>query len=108
VSLFHRIERALETISRASTPLETVQQTAHCLAQNFAEGLGIRRGRICAQDDSSHELVATFGSATKAPVAIVDRAFSDITEYSRTTSPVDHQTIIVVKHRPQKPEEAPA
>jgi len=70
VSLFHRIERALETIARASTPLETVQQTAHFLAQNFSEDLGIRGGRIYAQDDGSYELVATFGNVTRAPVGL--------------------------------------
>jgi sigma-B regulation protein RsbU (phosphoserine phosphatase) len=42
------------------------------------------------------------------PVAIVDRVFSDITEYSRATPPADDQTIVVVKRRPQEQEETPA
>lgn len=108
VSQFHRIERALETVARASPPLKTIQRTAHFLAQSFAEDLAIRHGGIYAQDDSSHELVATFGGATKVPVAIVERVFSDISMCSRTTPRVDDQKIVVVKRRPQKPEEAPA
>jgi sigma-B regulation protein RsbU (phosphoserine phosphatase) len=70
VSLFHRIERALETIDRGLTPLETVQQTAHFIARSFADDLGIRGGRVYAQDNGSYELVATFGEATKAPVGL--------------------------------------
>ena len=42
------------------------------------------------------------------PVAIVDRVFSDIAEYSRATPPADDQTIVVVKRRPKEQEETPA
>jgi sigma-B regulation protein RsbU (phosphoserine phosphatase) len=70
VSLFRRIERALETIDLGSTPLETIHQTADFLADNFAEDLGIRGGRIYSQDDGSYELVSTFGEVSKAPIGL--------------------------------------
>ncbi len=70
ISLFRRIERALETIALASTPLETVQRTAQLLVDSFAGDLGIRGGRIYAQDDGSYELVRTFGDVAKAPLGL--------------------------------------
>jgi sigma-B regulation protein RsbU (phosphoserine phosphatase) len=70
VSLFHRIERALETIALGSTALETIHQTAHFLAENFSADLGIRGGRIYSQDDGSYELVDTFGDVSKAPLGL--------------------------------------
>jgi sigma-B regulation protein RsbU (phosphoserine phosphatase) len=68
ISLFRRIERALETIALGSTPLETIHDTAQLLADAFAEDLGIRGGRIYSQDDGSYELVTTFGDVAKAPI----------------------------------------
>jgi sigma-B regulation protein RsbU (phosphoserine phosphatase) len=68
ISLFRRIERALETIALGSTPLKTIHSTAGFLADNFADDLGIRGGRIYAQDDGSFELVETFGEASKDPI----------------------------------------
>ena len=70
MSLFRRIERALETIALGSTPLETIHQTAHFLADNFSQDLGIRGGRIYAQDNGSYELMRTFGEAIKAPLGL--------------------------------------
>jgi len=70
ISLFRRIERALETIAHGSTPLETIQTAADFLADNFADDLGIRGGRIYAQDDGSFELVKTFGDASKQPIGL--------------------------------------
>ncbi len=70
ISLFRRIERALETISLGSTPLETIQRAADFIADNFAEDLGIRGGRIYAQDDGSYELVETFGDASRDPIGL--------------------------------------
>lgn len=70
VSLFRRIERALETIAHGSTPLETIRGAAHFLADSFASDLGLRGGRIYAQDDGSYELVTTFGEVTRAPVGL--------------------------------------
>jgi sigma-B regulation protein RsbU (phosphoserine phosphatase) len=68
--LFRRIERALETIAHGSTPVETIHQAAHFLVENFADVLGIRGGRIYAQDDGSYELVETFGDVSKAPIGL--------------------------------------
>jgi sigma-B regulation protein RsbU (phosphoserine phosphatase) len=70
VSLFRRIERALETIALGSTPLETIHETAHLLCDSFAPDLGLRGGRIYVQDDGTYELVTTFGEVTKAPVGL--------------------------------------
>ena len=70
ISLFRRIERALETIALGSTPLETIQRAADFIADNFAEDLGIRGGRIYAQDDGSYELVETFGDASRDPIGL--------------------------------------
>jgi len=70
ISLFRRIERALETIALGSTPLETIHTAADFLADNFADDLGIRGGRIYAQDDGSFELVETFGGASKDPIGL--------------------------------------
>jgi hypothetical protein len=61
ISLFKRIERALETIALGSNALQTIQKAADFIAENFADDLGIRGGRIYAQDDGSYELVETFG-----------------------------------------------
>ena len=61
ISLFRRIEQALETIALGSTPLDTIRDTAQLLADSFADDLGIRGGRIYQQDDASYELVTTFG-----------------------------------------------
>jgi hypothetical protein len=70
ISLFRRIERALETISLGSTPLETIHRAADFIADNFAEDLGIKGGRIYAQDDGSYELVDTFGDASREPIGL--------------------------------------
>lgn len=70
ISLFRRIERALETIALGSTPLETIQRAADFIADNFAEDLGIKGGRIYAQDDGSYELVETFGDASRDPIGL--------------------------------------
>jgi len=70
VSLFRRIEQALETIAQGSTPLETIRETAHFLVESFAEDLGIPGGRIYAQDNGAYELVATFGVVAKAPIGL--------------------------------------
>lgn len=70
VSLFRRIERALETIAHGSHPLETIQQTAQRLVEDFADDLGIRGGRIYEQENSHYTLVRTFGEVTKAPVGL--------------------------------------
>lgn len=56
VSLFRRMERTLETIALGSTTFDTIRETAHFLADNFADDLGIRGGRIYSQDDGSYEL----------------------------------------------------
>ena len=37
ISLFRRIEKALETIAHGSTPLETIQTAANFIAENFAD-----------------------------------------------------------------------
>ncbi len=68
LSLFRRIERALETIALGPDALETIHNTADFLAENFAEDLGIQGGRIYSQDDGSFELVETFGSASRNPI----------------------------------------
>ncbi len=71
VSLFRRMERALETITGASTPLETIRQTAQFLVESFSEDLGMTGGRIWARDDAgSYELVDTFGTVTRAPLGL--------------------------------------
>ena len=70
ISLFRRIERALETIALGSNPLETVQLTSRVLADTFNEDLGIRGGRIYSRSDGNYELVSTFGDLTKAPVGL--------------------------------------
>jgi len=70
ISLFRRIERALETIALGSTPLDTIRETAQLLSETFTEDLGIRGGRIYAQDDGSYELVSTFGDVGKAPIGL--------------------------------------
>lgn len=76
VSLFRRIERALETIAHGSTPLDTLRDAADFLAASFAADLGLRGGRIYAQDDDAYELATTFGDVTKAPVGLrVDRHY---------------------------------
>ena len=70
ISLFRRVEKALETIALGSTPLETIQTAADFIAENFAGDLGIRGGRIYAQDDGSYELVETFGDASREPIGL--------------------------------------
>jgi sigma-B regulation protein RsbU (phosphoserine phosphatase) len=70
ISLFRRIESALETIALGSNPLETIQRAADFIAANFAEDLGIKGGRIYAQDDGSYELVETFGDASREPIGL--------------------------------------
>ncbi len=74
------MERALETIARGSTPLETIRETAGTLVDSFAEDLGIRGGRVYARDDSGdYELVATFGEAAKSPIGLqVSRQYHPI------------------------------
>ena len=70
LSLFHRIEKALESIALGSTPLEIIKNAAEFLAANFADDLGIRGGRIYAHTDGSYELVKGFGEATAAPIGL--------------------------------------
>jgi sigma-B regulation protein RsbU (phosphoserine phosphatase) len=70
ISLFRRIESALETIAHGSTPLETIQRAADFIAENFSDDLGIKGGRIYAQDNGSYELVETFGDASREPIGL--------------------------------------
>jgi hypothetical protein len=42
------------------------------------------------------------------PVAVVDRVFTAVAEYSGATTPADDQTVMVVKRRPTRPKELPA
>ncbi len=70
ISLFRRIERALETISQGSTPRDTIRETAQFLVDNFSHDLGIRGGRIWALDDADYELVDTFGAVARAPIGL--------------------------------------
>ena len=70
ISLFRRIESALETIALGSTPLETICRVANFIAENFAQDLGVRGGRVYAQDDGSYELVETFGGASREPIGL--------------------------------------
>ena len=143
ISLFRRVEKALETIALGSTPLETIHTAAGFIAENFADDLGIRGGRINAQDDGSYELVETFppgdllvlytdgiteandnsgneeygrdrllkvirASCHLDPIAIVDRVFTDIDDFSAASPPMDDQTLVVVKRQLQTLEEIPA
>ena len=79
-SLFRRIERALETIARGSTPLETIRDTAQFLVENFAHDLQITGGRIYARDDDgAYELVETFGEVLRAPIGLkIDRHYPGV------------------------------
>jgi len=70
LSLFHRIEKALETIALGSAPLEIIKNATDFLAANFADDLGIRGGRIYVHIDGSYELVKGFGEATAAPIGL--------------------------------------
>ncbi|MGD9252643.1 MAG: PP2C family protein-serine/threonine phosphatase [Holophagae bacterium] len=70
VPLFKRIERALETIALGSTALDTIKLAVDFIADNFADDLGIKGGRIYAQDDGSFELVETFGEASRKPIGL--------------------------------------
>jgi sigma-B regulation protein RsbU (phosphoserine phosphatase) len=70
ISLFRRIESALETIALGSTPLETIHRAADFITEHFADDLGIKGGRIYAQDDGSYELVETFGDASRKPIGL--------------------------------------
>jgi sigma-B regulation protein RsbU (phosphoserine phosphatase) len=70
ISLFHRVERALETIALGSNPLETIHKASDFIADNFAHDLGIKGGRIYAQDDGAYELVETFGDASRDPIGL--------------------------------------
>jgi sigma-B regulation protein RsbU (phosphoserine phosphatase) len=77
VSLFRRIERALETIAGGATAEETIQQTAQYLADHFSRALGIPGGRIYSLDELDYELVATFGRVAKAPIGLrVPRSYA--------------------------------
>jgi len=68
ISLYHQIEKAMETIAMASTPLETIQQTADVLVESFSEDLGLLGGRIYVSDGAFYELVAVFGEITEAEI----------------------------------------
>jgi len=79
-SLFRRIEKALETIARGSTPLETIRETAQFLVEGFSEDLHIVGGRIYARDDDgAYELVETFGKVLRAPIGLkIDRHYTGV------------------------------
>lgn len=92
ISLFRRIERALETIASGSTPLQTIQQTADFLVTNFSEDLGLIGGRIYHLDDEAYELVATFGGAGPAILGQrVDRDYLPIRRLLDTGTLVMHR-----------------
>jgi sigma-B regulation protein RsbU (phosphoserine phosphatase) len=42
------------------------------------------------------------------PIAVVDRVFLDVDEFSAASPPADDQTLVVVKRRAAEPEEIPA
>ncbi len=92
ISLYHRIERALETIAAGSTPLETIQRTADFLVTSFADDLGLVGGRIYRLDDAAYELVATFGGAGMAVLGQrVDRDYPPIRKLFETGILVMHR-----------------
>jgi sigma-B regulation protein RsbU (phosphoserine phosphatase) len=68
ISLYRRIENALETIALGSTPLDTIKSTAHFLVGSFAQDLGISGGRIYVQENGTYEIVSTFGDVDKSPI----------------------------------------
>lgn len=71
ISLFRRMERALETVDQGSTPLETIEATARTLVEGFCQDLGISSGRIYARtDEGDYEIVAAFGTASRTPVGL--------------------------------------
>ncbi|MCP4902939.1 MAG: PP2C family protein-serine/threonine phosphatase [bacterium] len=76
LSLYHRIEDALETIALGSTPLNTVESTAQFLVDSFAQDLGIAGGRIYVKDNGSYKLVSTFGDLAGTAVGLrLDRTY---------------------------------
>ncbi len=70
ITLFRRIERALETIALGSDPLETLSQSAQFLVDTFSRDLGIRGGRIFEKENGNYRLAATFGEVAKAPIGL--------------------------------------
>lgn len=105
ISLFRRIERALETIALGSNPLETIQLTSQVLADTFTEAAPEGSLEEYGEDRLLH-LVQTVRHLD--PVAIVDRVFLDVGEVSEISPPTDDQTLVIVKRRPKDLEESPA
>jgi len=100
ISLYHRIERALETIVSASTPLETIQKTAGFLLDSFSEDLGLCGGRIYALDGKHYELVATFGTVEKTELG-----FKVSREYPALWKLLDHGVHIMDRNDPELDED---
>jgi len=79
ISLFRRMERALQTIAQGSTTLDTIREVAQLLVDSFAADLGLSGGRIYSQTNGQYELVATFGDVSKAPVGLkIPRRYAPI------------------------------
>ena len=105
ISLFRRIERALETIALGSDPLETIQLTSQVLADTFTEAAPEGSLEEYGEDRLLHVMQAV---RHLDPVAIVDRVFMDVGEFSEISPPTDDQTLVIVKRRPKDLEESPA
>jgi sigma-B regulation protein RsbU (phosphoserine phosphatase) len=99
LSLFHRIESALETIALGSTPLEIVQDTDGVTEAKDSddEEYGVERLIHAVRTNRHH-----------GPAALVDRIFTDVAEFSPQTPPADDQTVVVLKRRLPELEEEPA
>jgi len=99
LSLFHRIETALETIALGSTPLEIVQDTDGVTEANDSDGeeCGVERLIHTVRTNRHHD-----------PAAMFDRIFTDVAEFSQQTPPADDQTVVVLKRRLPELKEEPA
>lgn len=82
----------MQTIAAGSTPLATIQQTAHFLTEGFAEDLGLTGGRIYALEEDGYRIVATFGEAAKPPLGLmVDPQYTPIRRLFETGAVVMHR-----------------
>ena len=75
----------------------------------YTDGITEARPRDSAEEYGVDRLIHVVRAARHLdPVAIVDRIFTDVSEYADVAPPADDQTVVVVSRRVTEPEETPA
>ena len=97
ISLFRRIGKALETIEPGD------------MLVLYSDGITEATGEADEEEYGRDRLLGVLRTGRHLdPLAIVDRVFSDVDDFSSISPPADDQTLVAVKRRAADLKEIPA